>query len=210
MEARKKRVSPVLVPVLLCVVMILLFSLCLGRVALESSGKLFWTTYGFAVDGTENIYIGCREQIRVIRNGQQAESIPVPTSRSYCFYIEDDVLYIGCSFDGRGGAYDLHGNELSHGDYTYSQIEAKTSYQNAAVNGHHFHYGTDWFGVYTVTRDGVTVFQTERSFFDGIQYWLCLAILALAFITLALILLSKSINKVTLPSPGGGGRPKAG
>ncbi len=193
MNMKKASALPVLLTILVGLGMLAVF---FGRVAWLYQEKSIGKMYGFDLDSEESIYIGTENRICVIQNGEIVRTIPAPTSRAYAFCIENDRLIIGVASDGKGGVYDLDGNELSYGDYSYSQVEKLAKGNPISVNGHEYRLKIPVLsGPCSVTRDGELVFEAESSFFDGISYWVSLSVLTLAFVMLVFCLLSKKTEK---------------
>ncbi|MBR5343848.1 MAG: hypothetical protein IK149_08125 [Oscillospiraceae bacterium] len=193
MKKKKTSAALIMLTVLVGLGMLAVF---FGRVIWLSGGKSFGSLYGFDLDSEENIYIGTENRICVIRSGEIVRTIPAPTSRAYAFYIQDDRLIIGDVSDGKGGVYDLDGNELSYGDYSYSQVEKLAKGNPISVNGHEYRLKNSVFsGPCSVTRDGELVFQAESSFFDGLSYWVSLSALTLTFVTLVFCVMSKKTEE---------------
>jgi len=176
----------VLISILLCFVSVCMFVLFFGRIYLVSCGKATGSYQGFDVDSEEIIYVGTMEQIRKIKNGKVIETISPPTTRSYCFYIENDTLFIGCFSDSKGGVYDLHGNEISYGNIRCNDVEEKAKGKTMLVNDHEYRVRTDIFGSYKVFCDGVMVYQSDNSFFDGFSYWVSFSFTVILFAVLVL------------------------
>ena len=128
-------------------------------------------------------------QIRVIKNGEVIESFSPHTSRSYCFYIENDTMYIGLVSD-LGGVYDLHGNEISYGEISCKDVEKKVKGKTIIFNGHEYQIRTDIFETYKISRDGEIVYQSDNSFFDGFSYWVSFVFVSILFLIFALIILA--------------------
>ncbi len=190
-DEAKSGASSFVVNLFFGIVIVCLFILFFGRMTFISRGEIVGSLQGFDVDSKGNIYIGAENKIIVINNGEQVESIVPPTNRSYCFYIDSDVLYIGCASDSKGGAYDLDGNEISYGGFSYSQIKEKAKGRSFIVDKHEYTIRYNYWGAYTVTRDGNIVYQTARSFFEGFTYWFCLVLLSVVFVFFVLVKLSQ-------------------
>lgn len=139
----------------------------------------------FDVDSEENLYVGTLGQISVYNDGTLIRKIAPPTSRAYCFYIEDDQLIIGIVSDGKGGVFDLYGKELSYGNLSYYDIENSSKQNNIVVNGHEYKLSNS-FGVlpYKILRDGVEVYHMSSLdyLFNGLPFWLTLICLFVAII----------------------------
>lgn len=170
-----------------------LFTLLVTKFLLMSAGIVSGDgVLCFDVDSDDCIYIGTMNKIRVYRDGELLREIQPPTSRYYSFYIEDDKLIIGCASDNKGGQYDLNGNEISYGTYSFSDIEREaSSRKNVTVNGHTYKL-TNTLGItpYKIVRDGETVHQmsTADYIFNGLPFWVFLGFLS---ITLAVLILAK-------------------
>lgn len=184
-----------MLPLFILVVLPGVLVLWFGRTLAVSEGKAAGEIYGFGVDSEENIYVATEKKIKVYRDGALIQIFDPPTNRAYALTVENDRIIIGCASDGKGGAYDLEGNELSYGDYSYSEIKRHVKH-TVFVNGHEYRLRTT-FGMspYTVTRDGEIVVQAEVSFFEGLPYWCCLLILTLGLVALAFYFLSESAKK---------------
>lgn len=151
----------------------------------------------FDVDSKGNIYIGTYELIRVYKDNSLIRIIESPDSRNYCFYIENDQLIIGCSGDKKGGTYDLEGNELSYGEFTFEEVEDASSTKELVANGHLYKLN-EYFGFapYTITCDGVEVYRmpTLDYVFNGIPFILIMGVMAFSGIFFILLKLSDREN----------------
>ena len=192
MAAAKKRMnSSTITTICLFIVGVCIFLLQFIKIYLSFSGVIpDGSILDFDVDSSENIYIGTIDQINVYHNGTLFRQISPPTSRKYRFYIENDRLIIGCVTDGKGGTYDLEGNELSYGEFLYDEIEQVAKHKKVVVNGHEYHLSTN-LGMtpYVITRDGIKVYQMSAIdyFFNALPYWsiwICLSIVAVFLILL--------------------------
>lgn len=186
----ESKLFSVIINCLFCVVAAGMLALLFGRIYLVSCGKATSSFQGFDIDGNDNIYVGTMGQIRIIKDGKTVETISPPTSRSYCFYIENDTLYIGCASDSKGGIYDLHGNEISYGGIRYKDVEKKAKGKTILVNEHEYEIHTDIFESYKISRDGVIVYQSDTSFFDGFSYYVSFAFVIILLGILILIKLA--------------------
>ena len=170
------------------------FVLLLTRAFLASSGIISdGMPLSFDVDSEENIYIGTMGRISVYKDGSHVRDIRLPTSRAYCFYIENDELVIGCVSDGKGGIYDLEGRELSYGELSYYDIEDIAGHRNVEVNGHDYKL-SEYYGIlpYEITRDGVQVYRmpTVDYIFNGLPFWLAVFFIFSAIIFLVVLKVS--------------------
>jgi len=154
-----------------------------GRMTLASTGKIVGDIKGFDVDKEENIYVGREKWIDIIRDGAVVGCIDPPPARSYSFYIEDDTLYIGCTTGNVGGIYDLETGKLRYGEVRYEKVKSLAKGNSVTVNNHKFNLTPGFLEAYQVSRDGITVYQTEKTLFDGMLFWCCLAMFTLIFIT---------------------------
>lgn len=168
-----------------------LLGLFVGRMFLLSDGQIDGKLYGFSVDNEERIYIGTSSAIKVYKDFTLIKTISLPTSRAYCFFINNDKLYIGCASDNKGGIYDLEGNEIEYGNYTYSQILRESRDKIIHINDHEYVLTSNMFGSYYVTRDGVIAYQSDNSFFDGFSYWFTIALLTIIFVFFVFLKLEK-------------------
>ena len=167
-----------------------LFFLFFGRIGHNSSTKPSGFFRGFDIDAGQSIYIGTEKKIYVYKDGVLLRTILPPTSRAYCFYIENELLFIGCASDDTGGVYHLSGDQISYGNIRYSKVKSKANYKVATKDGHEYRISQNLMGSYYVTCDNELILQTESSFYDSIWYWLSLAILVLFFIIFVLILMT--------------------
>jgi hypothetical protein len=169
-----------------------LLNLFFGKTGHSSSAVPSGVFRGFDVDGDKNIYIGTEKQIYVYQNGVLSRVISPPTSRAYCFYIENELLYMGCASDNKGGIYDLEGEEIAYGEIKYSEVKSRANGKLAVRNGDEYRIRQNLTGAYTVTCNGELVLQTESSFYESIWYWLCVIGLLLAFVVLFFSLVVKT------------------
>ena len=186
----ESKLFSVIINSLFCVIAACMLALLFGRIYLVSCGKATGSYQGFDVDSKENIYVGTMKQIRKIKDGKIVESISPPTNRAYCFCIENDTLLIGCASDSKGGIYDLHGNEISYGGIRYKDVEKKAKGKTILFNGHEYKIHTSIFESYKISRDGVIVYQSDNSFFDGFSYFLSFMLAIFLFGILVLIKLA--------------------
>ena len=192
---KKRRVnSSIKTTICLFIVGVCIFLLQFIKIYLSFSGAIpDGSVLGFDVDSSERIYIGTIDQINVYHNGTLQRKISPPTSRTYRFYIENDKLIIGCVPDGKGGTYDLEGNELSYGEFSYDEIEQVAKHKKVVVNGHEYQLSSN-LGItpYIITRDGIEVYQmsTIDYFFNGLPYWSIWICLSLAAVFLILLKVS--------------------
>lgn len=172
------------------------FVLFFGREYLIALGTITnGAVLGFDVDSEENIYIGTMKQILVYKDGTLLRTINQQTSEAYRFYIKNDQLIIGYEEDGEGGRYDLEGNELSYGEFSYDEIKAVASKKNISVNGHQYKLIKNLgFTPYKITCDGVEVYRMPALdyFFNGPPY----VVVSLIFWMSAGIFLSKLLPEV--------------
>lgn len=171
------------------VVLGFLFFICqdvLMTFGVITSGRVL----NFDVDSEENIYIGTMGQIQVYKDGTLLRTINPPTSRAYNFYIENDQLIIGVASDGEGGRFDLEGNELSYGDFSYYEIKDIASKKSINVNGHQYRHTNGFFTPYKITCDGVEVYRmpTLDYIFNGFPFAVANAVV---FINIAVFVLRK-------------------
>lgn len=170
-----------------------LFAVLVTRFLLMSAGIVSGVgVLCFDVDSNESIYIGTMNRIRVYRDGNYIREIQPPTSRYYNFYIKDDKLVIGCASDNKGGQYDLNGNEISYGTFSFSDIEhTASSRKNITVNGHTYKLkNTIGIMPYKIVRDGEVVHQMSAIdyIFNGLPFWGVFVLLA---VTLVVLILAK-------------------
>lgn len=154
-----------------------------GRMTLSSTGKIVGNITGFDVDKEENIYVGREKWIDIICDGAVVGRIDPPPARSYSFYIEDDTLYIGCTTGNVGGIYDLETDELRYGEVRYEKVKSMAKGNSVTVNNHKYRLTPGFLEAYQVNRDGITVYKAEKTLFDGMLFWCCLALFTLIFIS---------------------------
>lgn len=152
------------------VILVLGFLLFACRFGLMTFGVITsGSVLNFDVDSEENIYIGTMGQIQVYKDGTLLRTINPPTSRAYNFYIENDQLIIGVASGGEGGRFDLEGNELSYGDFSYYEIEDVASKKSVNVNGHQYkhtngfllHIKSHVMGSKYIVCQRLTIFSTD-------------------------------------------------
>lgn len=190
---RKYR-SAVITNILLLLAGLCSFSLFLAEILASSAGLIpEGQVQGFAVDSSGNLYIGRMNRIYVYQDGILLREIRPPTSRSYCFYIENDQLILACASDGLGGVFDLEGRELSYGELSYNEVRTIAKQKSITVNGHLYKI-SDNFGIspYRITRDGVEIHRMSNMdyLFHGLPY--IVIHLILWFIIVCLILIKVS------------------
>lgn len=170
---------------------IAMFVLFFGRMILASTGKIVGDIKGFDVDEEENIYIGREKWIDVINNGVVIGHIDPPPTRSYSFFVENDTLYIGCTTGNTGGIYNLRNKELSYGEVSYEKAKSMAKGNTITVNNHKYRLMLGLLESYQVTKDGIVVYKTEKSLFDGFSYWCSLAFFSLVFISFVFLKMSE-------------------
>jgi hypothetical protein len=54
---------------------------------------------------------------------------------------------------------------------------------SVTVNNHKYRLTPGFLEAYQVNRDGITVYKAEKTLFDGMLFWCCLALFTLIFIS---------------------------
>ena len=154
-----------------------LLALALTKQGLTQSGIISTGELeGFAVDSYENIYIGKLGIITVYQNGKAVDSFSPPTSRAYRFYVENDMLIIGCAFDGLGGLFDLSGNCISYGVISYEEVRRNASNKTTYVVNDNAYSLHTYCGLlpYTIYCNEERAFSMSPIdyFFNGPPFWI--------------------------------------
>lgn len=147
---------------------------------------------GFAVDTTDNIYIGKKNVIEVYHNGILFRTIKPPTSREYRFYYEEGQLIIGCATDsGAGKIYDLSGNFIKKSDLNYEEIKYEAKKRTRIVqNGDEYELKRN-----VIFCNGQELYRMSAAeyFFNGIPFWV-ISIVSVLGLFFSVILVISDMN----------------
>ena len=163
--------------------LLIFLKVCLVFTGAISPSRVFYID----ADSKDNIYLGTKNEITVIADGEELRKIRLDKrslNDGYYFYIKNDEVLVDYVSENRVVRFDSQGMERPAEDVNFEEIVEGCSEKLVLKNGHSYELHKN-LGLlpYTVTRDGELIYRMEALdyIFNGPPYFLLFSILCIIF-----------------------------